>query len=279
MARRRIIEYPMSKLAIWSRRLAFFSLAATSLTIIIVRTGLLEVYPALVTFGGALAVAALSILLVFAAGVVIWRLGLGGIGHAVTAFFISAALLAYPAYLGAKAYRLPAITDITTDPLDPPRYEAVGRVRPREANSVIYAGLYTAEQQETAYPDIEPLEVSIEPRAAYDAAMAVVTKQRWNVIVARMPAGPREGHIEAVARTPIMGFREDVVIRVRADEDGARIDVRSSSRYGRHDFGTNAERIRALLDDIEDAADRPAKKTPAPKPRPVKVQTPAPAKR
>ena len=54
----------------------------------------------------------------------------------------------------------------------------------------------------------------------------------------------RDGIIEAVARTPILGFRDDVVVRVRATTDGARIDVRSASRYGRHDFGTNAARVR-----------------------------------
>jgi len=45
-----------------------------------------------------------------------------------------------------------------------------------------------------------------------------------------------------------------VVIRVAPSEDGARIDVRSASRYGTHDFGANAARIRSLLEDIDDAA-------------------------
>ena len=44
-----------------------------------------------------------------------------------------------------------------------------------------------------------------------------------------------------------MGFRDDVVVRVRAEPDGARIDARSSSRYGTFDFGTNAARIRRLM--------------------------------
>src|SRR5262249_21289949 len=64
--------------------------------------------------------------------------------------------------------------------------------------------------------------------------------------------GRREGRIEAVARTPIMGFRDDVVIRVRAEPDGTRIDARSSSRYGAFDFGTNAARVGGLMNDIED---------------------------
>jgi hypothetical protein len=50
-----------------------------------------------------------------------------------------------------------------------------------------------------------------------------------------------------------MGLRDDVVVRVRASADGSRIDVRSSSRFGSFDFGTNAARIRSLMDEIDDA--------------------------
>ena len=50
-----------------------------------------------------------------------------------------------------------------------------------------------------------------------------------------------------------MGFRDDVVVRIRPDGSGSRIDVRSSSRYGTFDFGSNAQRIRALIEDIDDA--------------------------
>ena len=58
-----------------------------------------------------------------------------------------------------------------------------------------------------------------------------------------------------MARTPILGFRDDVVVRIRPDPDGARIDIRSTSRYGRHDFGTNAARVRSLSEAIDDAVD------------------------
>lgn len=268
MLRRYIAEQPTSRLAIWSRRTALFSLVATILTIIIVRSGLLEIRPALVTFAGALTLSVIALLLAFAAFVAIWRDGLLGMGYALTAIGIGIALLAYPAYLGVLAYRLPWIYDITTDPIDPPRFEALARIRPRDANPIIYAGLSAAEQQHNAYPDIETLEQDASPQAAYDAALAVITKRRWNIVARRPPERGREGRIEAVARTPIMGFREDVVVRVRVDGQGVRIDVRSSSRYGSFDFGTNAARIRSLIDGIDDAIGsqqpvRPA--TPAPK--------------
>ncbi len=279
MARLRFADDPTSRLAIWARRFAFFSLVATVLSIIVVRSGFLEIQPSLATFGGALVFAVLGILLGLAAFVTIWKDGLNGLGHALLAIFIGALLLAYPAYLGVKAYKLPQISDVTTDPIDPPRFEAIARVRPRNANPIIYAGLYAAEQQRRAYPNIEPLLVSVPPKAAFDAAFAIANKRRWRVVDTRDPTPTREGRIEAVARTPIMGFRDDIVIRVRPAPDGARLDVRSASRYGRHDFGTNAARIRNLLDDIEEIAVPPPEK-PEKKPQPAKGQkVHAPAKR
>ena len=68
--------------------------------------------------------------------------GLAGMGAALTAMALSLALLAYPAYLGLMASRLPWIYDITTDPIDPPRYDALSRLRPRDANPIAYSGLY-----------------------------------------------------------------------------------------------------------------------------------------
>src|SRR5262249_701329 len=106
MLRRYIAEQPTSRLAIWARRTALFSLIATTLAITIVRLGLLEFRgPALATVGGALAFSVIALLLAFAAFVVIWREGLIGIGYSLTAIGISAALLAYPSYLAVTSYR------------------------------------------------------------------------------------------------------------------------------------------------------------------------------
>jgi uncharacterized protein (DUF1499 family) len=276
MARRPFTDERTSKLAIWARRLAFFALAAVILSIVIVHSGMLEVRPALATFAAALALAVFALLLAFAAFVVIWKDGLLGMGAALTAIAVAAALLAYPTYLVARSYKLPWIYDITTDPIDPPRYDTLAKARPRNANPVIYAGLSAAEQQIEAYPDIEPIESARAAPVAYEAALAVVTKRRWRVVEARAPdRGRREGRIEAVARTPIMGFRDDVIIRVRTERQGSRIDIRSSSRYGTFDFGTNAQRVRRLIDDIDSALAlmRP-EEAPAPvrKPQPKRGQ-------
>ena len=97
----------------------------------------------------------------------------------------------------------------------------------------------------------------------------LVTKRKWLVIDERAPQPPRRiGRIEAVARTPIMGFREDVSIRVTPDGEDSRVDIRSSSRYFESDLGSNAARITKLIDDINTAVDNASlsrsKKPPAP---------------
>jgi uncharacterized protein (DUF1499 family) len=227
----------------------------------------------LVTFGAALALAALAILVAIAAFVMLWINGGPGIGAAISGAVISVALLGYPGYLAYLAYTLPPIKDITTDPIDPPRFEEVARLRP--ANTSAYPGLATAELQKDAYPDVEPLLVKVTPMVAYNAAMKIIDKRKWRVFDARPPQPGREGHIEAIARSPIMGLRDDVVVRIRPARDGARVDARSASRYGYTDFGANAARVEALLDDIDDLAsvpERPAKvaKQPA-KPDPKKA--------
>ena len=130
MARRYITELPASRFALWSRRTAWFALAATILVIVIVRADLLEPRFGIATLSGALAFAIVAVLLAFAAFVVIWRDGLAGFGAALTGIFVSLALLAYPAYLGAKAYQLPRIYDVTTDPINWPQYEQLARMRP-----------------------------------------------------------------------------------------------------------------------------------------------------
>jgi uncharacterized protein (DUF1499 family) len=254
MARRyTAVDEPMSRFAIWARRMALFSLCAVIVSVIVVRSELLDVRPAITTFVVALAPAIFALLLALGAFVVIWTDGLRGLGRAFAAIAIAGALLAEPAYLAYKAYKLPWLYDITTDPLDPPRYEALARLRPRDANPIAYAGLYAAEQQRAAYPDIEPLEEDATPEIAFKAVLAVITKRKWIVIDRRPPLPTREGHIEAVARTLIMGLRDDVVVRVRGGADGSRIDVRSSSRFGSFDFGSNATRVRSLIDDIDNA--------------------------
>jgi len=276
MARRFSAPYqtePVSALATWSRNLAVFSVIAVVVSVIIVRFGFLEIKPAMATFFGGLAVAGLSILVGLAAFAAIWQNGSRGMGRILMALLIDAVVLAYPAYLGLQYRKLPKIYDITTDPIDPPRFEALARLRAGEgANSAVYAGLYSAEQQRAAYPDIETVELELPAQRAYDVVLQLVNKRKWKIVDERAPQPRREGHIEAIAQTLVMGFREDVVIRIKADGEDSRVDIRSSSRYFESDLGSNAKRVSQMIEDINTAAEaaalKPVKKAPtAPPPK------------
>ncbi|RXH32380.1 MULTISPECIES: DUF1499 domain-containing protein [Bradyrhizobium] len=276
MARRFSAPYqsePVSSLASWARNLAVFAVVAVVVSIIIVRFDFLEPKPALATFFGGLAIAGLSILFGLAGFAAIWQNGSRGMARILLAFLIDGAILAYPAYLGLQYRKLPAIYDITTDPIDPPRFEALARLRTGDGtNPAVYAGLYSAEQQRHFYPDIEPVELEISVDRAYAIALQLVNKRKWIVIDERAPQPPRRiGRIEAVARTPIMGFREDISMRFVADGDDSRVDIRSASRNFDSDLGSNAALVKKFIDDLNTAADadalKPVKKTPVTPPK------------
>jgi uncharacterized protein (DUF1499 family) len=268
---------PVSGLATGARNLAVFSVVAVVVSILIVRFGFLEMKPALATFFGALGCAALSILVSLAAFAAIWQNGSRGMSRILLALLIDGLVLAYPAYLALQYRKLPPIHDVTTDPINPPRFEALARLRSGDgANTAVYAGLYSAEQQHLAYPEIEPVELEIPVNRAYAIALQLVNKRKWLVIDERAPQPERPiGRIEAVARTPIMGFREDVSIRVTPNGEDSRVDIRSSSRYFESDLGSNATRIAKLIDDINTAADtdnlKPIKKVVPPPKAPAKT--------
>lgn len=276
MARRFSAPYqsePVSSLATWARNLAVFAVVAVVVSIIIVRFDFLEMKPALATFFGGLAISALSILFGLAGFAAIWQNGSRGMARILLAFLIDGAILAYPAYQALLYRKLPPIHDITTDPIDPPRFDALSRLRTGDGtNTAVYAGLYSAEQQRQFYPDIEPIELEIPVDRAYAIARQLVIKRKWTIIDDREPQPPRRmGRIEAVARTPIMGFREDISIRVVPDGDDSRVDIRSASRYFDSDLGSNAARVTKFIDDLNTAADadalKPAKKTPVAPPK------------
>ncbi|MFC0239476.1 DUF1499 domain-containing protein [Rhodopseudomonas telluris] len=273
MARRFSAPYqmePVSGLATWARRLAVFAAVAAVVSTLVVRFDFLEVRPAMATFFGALGLAGLSILLALAGFAAIWQTGARGMARILLALLIDVLILAYPAYLGWQYRSLPKIHDITTDAIDPPKFETLARLRVGDdVNTAVYAGLYSAELQRSAYPSIETVQVDLPVQRAYDLTLTIVNRRKWRVVDSRPPQPPRrEGHIEAVARTAVMGLPEDLAIRILPDGDGARIDIRSASRYFESDLGSNAARVAKLSEDISSAAEN----APTPKPEPAPKQ-------
>jgi hypothetical protein len=83
-----------------------------------------------------------------------------------------------------------------------------------------------------------------------------VERLGWNIIVSEAPGETSVGRIEATDRTLVMGVTDDVLVQIKGDDAHAQIDVRSVSRYGLHDLGRNAERIRALFSEVTAALEK-----------------------
>lgn len=104
--------------------------------------------------------------------------------------------------------------------------------------------------QRAAYPDLAPLILNIAPSRAYALAVALVRDRSWEIIA----DDPAEGRIEAVDRSLLYGFKDEIVIRIATSDGGARVDLRSRSRIGRIDRGVNAKRIRSFLAALKENA-------------------------
>jgi uncharacterized protein (DUF1499 family) len=142
-----------------------------------------------------------------------------------------------------RAKSLPFIHDVSTDLRDPPAFVSLAAERRASPNGIDHGGPEVASAQEKGYPDIRPLIVADAPARAFERALAAARAMGWQVA----GADPAAGRIEATAVTPWFGFKDDVVVRVRSEGAGSRIDVRSVSRVGKSDVGANAARIRDYL--------------------------------
>jgi uncharacterized protein (DUF1499 family) len=169
-----------------------------------------------------------------------------GIFIALAGLLIGVAIAAIPWSWMRTAQQVPRINDITTDTDSPPRFVSILPLRKDAPNSPEYGGPGVASQQRAAYPDIKPLVLPVPVRTAFERALRTARELGWTIV----DASENEGRIEATDRTFWFGFTDDIVVRITALPGSSKIDVRSSSRVGLSDIGTNAKRIRMFLSRI-----------------------------
>jgi uncharacterized protein (DUF1499 family) len=254
--RRIIIEEPYSESALWSRRFALFAAAVVGIGLLLARAGL-DSTAVLAVIGSAIVIACLAVLCAGAASVAIWRTGRKGVGVLLTGSLVAALLLAYPAFLAFEAMRLPVLNDVSTDLSDPPAFSlssqalaARGGVVPPSVSAAV------RQLQAKAYPDVQPIYLDLDGDEAFNVVLHAAAARHWTIIEAIPPGGRLGlGHVDAVAHGMVFGFPDDIAIRVTPLAGETRVDVRSASRVGRHDFGANARRIEAFADELSTEAD------------------------
>jgi uncharacterized protein (DUF1499 family) len=236
----------------WTSRIAVFSLVLLLTALLLHRLFGLDTLIALNLVKAAYAGVGLSLLLAVAAVAVIWHHGTQGTARVVFAVTVCLAMLAGPLALALLARDYPMINDITTDTVSPPPFDIVGKMRGPGTNQVTYPGEAFALQQRHAYPDLKPLLVDRSAQEAFELVVDAVRRLKMDIVREEAPGGVagKTGYIEAVDRTLVLGFYDDVAIRVSGGEAMSRIDIRSASRFGWSDLGANAERVRALMHEI-----------------------------
>jgi uncharacterized protein (DUF1499 family) len=150
--------------------------------------------------------------------------------------------LGVPFELQRRARAAPPIHDISTDLENPPTFEAILPLRADAPNDLERTSDVT-ELQRHGYPDLVPVTLPIPLDQAFDRALAIAQEAGWQIVT----ADKSSGRIEATDTTRWFGFKDDVVVRLTPWGAGTRVDMRSVSRIGRSDIGTNARRVRQFL--------------------------------
>jgi uncharacterized protein (DUF1499 family) len=96
------------------------------------------------------------------------------------------------------------------------------------------------------YADLQPQRFNQPAEKVFAAALEVSRAEGWEVRETK----PEQGIIEAIATTRLFKFKDDVTITVTKENAGevsaTIVNVRSKSRIGKGDMGTNARRIRSF---------------------------------
>ncbi|WP_421724459.1 DUF1499 domain-containing protein [Bauldia sp.] len=241
-----------SALAIWSWRLSLVSVPVVIIVAIGHRAGMMTATQAFTVLAVGFSLAGLGVIAALGALEAIWRDGRKGLGPAVRGLLLGVAVLALPAIGAWNLAAYPQLHDISTDVDDPPPFMLALADRAPDTRAPSTFDDEDVARLQDGYPDIVPRHYPVGPARVFDDARAVVAARNWRVLGERQPAeGDLSGRIEAVAATPVFGFRQDVVIRIAPDGEGTLVDIRSAARNGAHDLGLNAKRIRAFLRDLD----------------------------
>jgi uncharacterized protein (DUF1499 family) len=166
-----------------------------------------------------------------------------GFVAALLAVMVGAAAAYVPISWFLRAQQSPELNDITTDIASPPPLVVTLSLRRDASNPPAYPGAGAGVLQRAAYPDILPVVLAVPPAEAFKKVDNAAMAMGWE-IVARAPA---DGRLEAVATSEWFGFHDDIVVRIRPEGAGSRVDIRSKSRNGESDLGVNAKRIRDFI--------------------------------
>jgi hypothetical protein len=284
------IEERRSKAAIWCLRLAVFLVPFFILVILLYRFAKIDAVQMFILIAFGLLIALLSLVFAFKAISELWTKGYRGGSQVVRGMIITLLVLMPFGYQAFLALQYPLANDVSTDMLTPPDYiNAIG-VRSSNAdkgmNPVIEYDEEYSKKMILAYPKLQSRRYPAGPERVLEAVRTIIDENEWLLTGSQgipelknnaesentteladnnteTQAGeeqieenietPDDIYIEVLERTFVFGFENDVIIRIVSEDRNTLVDVRSSARWGKHDFGYNAKLIESFLQQLDAA--------------------------
>jgi hypothetical protein len=277
-----LAERRSSSAALWANRFATFSAVLFAVSGLGHRFGLVDTISFFWLLGLVCTLALGALLLAGVGFFQLWTFGDRGGISATFAVIIALVVLSPFAVSASRVYEYPRLSDISTDVTDPPPLDAAAALRTADMNPVSPISAEDAAVQTDGYPDLTGRRYPLSADRVQELAAALVLARGWTF--EQPPTPPLDGgdsYIEALARTTILAFPVDVSIRVTDEGDTSYVDMRSASRYGRHDLGDNARRINDFLLTLDAAVagaagmPAPAEETPPATDVPIPTEPPS----
>lgn len=259
-----------SKTARWARRIGNLALPLTVLPVFMHRLRLVDSGTFHLIEITALVAALAGLVVSVAAFTRLWHTGDRGWSKAITGFVVSLICIAPFLYGANLARRSPAANDITTDSATPlPLSSAIAPpVLSDEA----------AEELSAAFPNVRARRYPLDAVRTFALLEQQALARGWEIGVRTGPASETgTGLLDAVVTT-LLGWRDEVALRVQGDEQGSIVDMRSASLFrGETDLGANGERIEEFLTGLDTAVQLLLRDSPStPAAEPEAEEAPAP---
>ena len=228
-----------SKWAIWSRRIASFALPLAIVPIFMHRGGMITSETFNVIEWTAIFCALAALVMAISSFVRLWITGDRGWVRAAFGVVFSLIVLLPAAYAAYAFWTYPRTTDVYTDLADPPLL----------VSDVPHVQMTTdlARSIAAAFPNVASRTYPLGPEQVFELALALAAARGWEVEARLAPQGPAgEGQLNAIVVT-LLGWRDEISVRVTGVPEGSTVAMRSSSQVGIHDLGENGHRIEEFL--------------------------------
>lgn len=247
-----LLERRVSSAARWSRRLALFSAVLLLTSVFGHRIEAIDAISLFWLLGLVVGLAFVAAVLAMLGFVQLWEFGDKGGRNSTKGLLVALAVLAPFAYGAFQLLTLPALTDVSTDPVDPPTFFYAGGKRTPQMNRLLPYDGAKAGVQAAYYPEVTGRRYALEMNTAINLIETVLDRLGWIPLgPARMGSAGGVMTVEVAAPSAWIGLMSDIAIRVADEGETTYVDVRSASRYGEHDLGGNAAKINRFFAEME----------------------------